>query len=79
MPRLDVVYAGFDQKIDALIVQAVGKMESGSGGGFGERDIGFTFRAYKDAEAAARRVRRSLKAKRKRLKFKCSIERDFRF
>jgi len=54
---LTVSYAGYDTDIDAKIVKAVGsKYESGSGCGFGCRDINFIFEKNATLRKAVDRV-----------------------
>jgi len=54
---LVVSYAGYDTDIDAKIIKAVGsKYESGSGCGFGYRDIDFIFKKNTTLRKAVDRV-----------------------
>jgi len=50
---LEVVYKGFDPNFDAELEEAVGRDASGSGAGFGERDMSWHFVQFPAAERAA--------------------------
>jgi len=70
---LNVSYAGWDPDKDAEITKAIGsRFESGSGCGFGRRDIGFTFKTKKGAQNAMVRVRKL----RRRVKCDLYLEKD---
>lgn len=52
-----VTYAGYDQSLDEKIRKAVAPTESdGSGYGLGMRDISFTFKTLRLAEAAEKKI-----------------------
>lgn len=77
MPYLTVCYNGYpsfnyERSFDRAIEKAVGKESTGSGCGFGGRDVSFTFRSWRDAHAAVARIRRMAKKRRRRIS--CSLE-----
>lgn len=66
---LNVSFFGWDEKKEDAIIKAVGRrFESGSGYGFGRRDVNFVFKSKKTADNAIVRVR----ALRKRVK--CALD-----
>jgi len=69
---LNVSYQGWDSKKDDTICKAVGwRFESGSGFGFGRRDLGFVFKTEKGARNAVARV------KKLRKRVKCEISKEY--
>lgn len=68
---LSVSYAGWNPDVDEEILKAVGRrFESGSGCGFGRRDIGFVFKTKKGAENGLARVKKI------RRRVKCEITKE---
>jgi hypothetical protein len=66
MPRLDLSYDAslyFKSDLDSEIEKVIGKNCCGSGMGFGERDMSFTFRSKADADAAKKKLTAFIKKK----------------
>lgn len=77
MTRLQISYDAelyFENMLDSDIEKTVGKECCGSGMGFGKRDIAFTFRSKKDAEAARKKILSFIKKKKLTKKMKAYIE-----
>ena len=55
--NLVAVYVGYDTDKDKMIRKIVGRDNNGSGFGFGERDLGFSFFTKPAAERAKARLR----------------------